>query len=265
MPRLKVIYEPKGKAFEYAPLAANLWDGCPHRCAYCYVPNVLRTTPAKFHGRVKPRKDVLRNLEQDCKVLKDDPRPVLLSFSSDPFPPEEDTEHLTREAVSILRSYNLRVRLLTKAPNRALHMQPALLDRGVELGTTITSLDPHRVRTWEPGAPSPVERLRAMQFAHVAGIRTWLSVEPMLDWQDTLTVLNAAGPFAQVIRIGVMNHCGAVTPAPDGWWESLRRILHGPLFKALGVRYYIKDGTYALMPRALLATLPKSTLRPEDR
>jgi hypothetical protein len=38
------IYPPKGQAGEYAPLAANPYRGCGHRCKYCYVPEkVIRT------------------------------------------------------------------------------------------------------------------------------------------------------------------------------------------------------------------------------
>jgi DNA repair photolyase len=33
-----VIYEPKGKAGEYAPLALNLYAGCSHGCTYCFAP-----------------------------------------------------------------------------------------------------------------------------------------------------------------------------------------------------------------------------------
>ena len=33
-----LIYEPSGRAREYAPLALNLYNGCPHGCTYCYAP-----------------------------------------------------------------------------------------------------------------------------------------------------------------------------------------------------------------------------------
>lgn len=39
----KYIYAPKGQAGEYAPLAANPYRGCGHKCAYCYVPLVTKT------------------------------------------------------------------------------------------------------------------------------------------------------------------------------------------------------------------------------
>jgi len=35
------IYEPRGRAGEYAPLAVNLYKGCGHGCVY-YLKNDLR-------------------------------------------------------------------------------------------------------------------------------------------------------------------------------------------------------------------------------
>jgi DNA repair photolyase len=34
MKSMRIIYEPKGRALEYAPLAVNLYRGCSHGCDY---------------------------------------------------------------------------------------------------------------------------------------------------------------------------------------------------------------------------------------
>lgn len=48
---MNVIYEPKGRAREYAPLACNLYMGCTHGCKYCYAPACMykKTTPCKAY------------------------------------------------------------------------------------------------------------------------------------------------------------------------------------------------------------------------
>lgn len=51
---MKPIYEPKGKAKEYGDLSINIYTGCPHRCFYCFAPNVLHRDREKFHSEIKP-------------------------------------------------------------------------------------------------------------------------------------------------------------------------------------------------------------------
>lgn len=38
---MKPLYVPKGRAREYGDYAVNIYTGCPHRCYYCFAPNVL--------------------------------------------------------------------------------------------------------------------------------------------------------------------------------------------------------------------------------
>ena len=56
---MKPIYEPKGKAKEYGDLAINIYTGCPHRCYYCFAPNVLRRDREIFHTCVEPRENIV--------------------------------------------------------------------------------------------------------------------------------------------------------------------------------------------------------------
>lgn len=56
---MKPIYEPKGAAKEYGDYAINIYTGCPHRCYYCFAPNVLRKDREQFHTCIEPRKDIV--------------------------------------------------------------------------------------------------------------------------------------------------------------------------------------------------------------
>lgn len=57
---MKPIYEPKGKAKEYGDYALNIYTGCPHRCFYCFAPNVLHKDREAFHTNVEPRADIIK-------------------------------------------------------------------------------------------------------------------------------------------------------------------------------------------------------------
>ena len=64
-----IIYEPKGAAREYAPLAVNLYRGCLHGCAYCYAPACLRMPADAFHEEAAVRPFAINRLEEDAVKL----------------------------------------------------------------------------------------------------------------------------------------------------------------------------------------------------
>ena len=53
---MNTIYKPKGAAAEYGDYAVNIYTGCPHRCYYCFAPQVLHRDREAFHSCVEPRK-----------------------------------------------------------------------------------------------------------------------------------------------------------------------------------------------------------------
>ena len=63
------IYQPKGKAKEYGDLALNIYTGCPHRCYYCFAPNVLHKDREQFHSCVEPRKNIVEQESSFTYVL----------------------------------------------------------------------------------------------------------------------------------------------------------------------------------------------------
>lgn len=53
---MNIIYEPQGKAKEYADRACNLYNGCTHGCSYCVAPGTLILMA---NGTTKPIKDIM--------------------------------------------------------------------------------------------------------------------------------------------------------------------------------------------------------------
>ena len=61
---MKPIYIPKGKAKEYGDYAINIYTGCPHRCYYCFAPNVLHRDRELFHSNITPRENIVEETEK---------------------------------------------------------------------------------------------------------------------------------------------------------------------------------------------------------
>jgi DNA repair photolyase len=234
---MSVIYEPAGRAREYAALAANLYAGCAHGCKYCYAPGALRRDKESFHGSPAPRAHIIDELRKDCKKLAvGDHPPVLLSFTTDPYQPIDVEYGLTREAITILHEHGLAVEVLTKGGMRAARDFDLLTAKDA-FATTLTFLNAGQSREWEPLAALPEDRIEAMKLAHGKSIRVWASLEPVIDPEQSLELIRQTAPFVDLFKVGKLNHHPAAQSVD--WhrfgWEAKK------LLDSLGNAYYLKD------------------------
>jgi hypothetical protein len=199
-----MIYEPKGRALEYAPLACNLAVGCPHNCRYCYG-------PASFHRKVEewstPRfkANALRRFLLEAPSYRDDPRPILFSFATDPCATPEAVE-LLRQVLIAAEINHLKVEVLTKNPEAAVPLFEVMARNGWGLGVTVCFLDETLRVDWEPNAPPIADRLAGLALAREAGVRTWVSVEPPVDPGDALRAISVLRDRVDIIKVGRWNH-----------------------------------------------------------
>lgn len=236
---MNVIYEPKGRAREYSDLACNLYTGCTHACVYCYAPGCMRTTAAKWHTEATPRNLILEQFEKDAKRLEGDQRAVLFCFLTDPYQPAEKELRLTRSALEIADRYHLKTKILTKGFNSIITEDlPLMKQMGTELGLTITFMDDEKRKNWEPFASSISDRLATLRAAHEMGIYTWVSLEPVIDPQEALQLIESASQYVRYWKIGKLNHMKCVESLVD--WKTF---LHDAekLLKSNKAKYYIKD------------------------
>lgn len=211
---MRIIYEPRGRALEYAPLAVNLYKGCAHGCLYCFGPKITKTEIAEFVCRPHPREGALKLLEMDARDLAriHDPREILMSFTTDPYQPIEEQFGLTRAAIGILLEYGLKFTILTKGGLRSLRDLDLLIERPdlFRYGTTLVFRDESE---WEPFAAPTHERIAALRVMHDNGIPTWVSCEPVFDIYQTIQLIEISLPFVDEYRIGKLNHYEArITP-----------------------------------------------------
>ncbi len=240
-----IIYPPAGQAGEYSKLAANPYRGCGHKCAYCYVPAVIKISRAEFDEKAEPRPNYLAALEKDAQKYQTAGirEQVMLSFTTDPYHPGDNS--LTREVLKTLQAYGLGVCTLTKGGSRALRDLDLFRPDRDAFASTLTTLDPEFSMKWERGATLPAERIDTLRRFHAAGIFTWVSLEPTLDTEASLAIIEETAPFVDLFKIGRANYIASITNVVN-WEEYTHKMIE--LCARLGVKHYIKKDLQPYLP-----------------
>jgi DNA repair photolyase len=168
---------------------------------------------------------------------------VMLSFTSDPYHPFDNRP--TRETIQIIQAAGLGVCTLTKGGKRALRDIELFRPGRDAFASTLTSLDPAFSRKWERGAALPDDRLAALRAFHGRGIYTWVSLEPTLDCNSSLAIVEATNTFVDLYKVGRANYCGELTKTTD-WRDYTVRMVE--LLNRLGKAHYIKHDLQPYLP-----------------
>lgn len=242
---MSLIYEPKGKAREYSPLALNIYsDGCDHGCTYCYCGGMQRAFGRTWGPSPKPRD--LSGLAQDAEWAD---RQVLLSFVGDPYCAAERVHRSTRGALAVLAHAGCSVAILTKGGSRCLDDLQTFRDwpdGRVKVGATLTFMSASRASQVEVGAASPQDRLSALQALHDAGVKTWASIEPVIDPVESMAILTASLPFVDAYKVGKLNHQANQTNWAAFVVQAVEEI------RGAGKTLYVKDDLRPFAPRGFL-------------
>jgi DNA repair photolyase len=227
---MKPIYEPKGAAKEYGDLAINIYTGCPHRCTYCYSPQILHMDKEQFHSHVEPRKDIVNEVRKQIEREQITGKLIHLCFTCDPYPIGYDTTP-TREIIKILKESGNHVQILTKSAETR---DFDLLDSNDWYGVTFSCGDV-MANAFEPNAEKPSDRLSALVAAKERGVKTWVSCEPTLNC-DSVHWLIITGDYIDKFKIGKLNYSRINID-----WHMFG-IESEVLCKRYKRNYYIKDG-----------------------
>jgi DNA repair photolyase len=231
---VNIIYEPQGKAKEYAELACNLYNGCTHGCLYCYV---KRYKQSDYFKASDPKKDVIAKLKQDVEQLNGNTPEILLSFQGDVYQPAETELRLTRQALELLRNHNLPFTILTKGGTRAMRDFDILEGYKARFGTTLIFWEQVDANYYEPDAALLGDRIEAIEQAKKRGIPTWISLEPVIDAEQALDIVKALYPIVDYWKVGKINHHQELEAKTD--WKVFREQITA-LLQELGAKYYLK-------------------------
>lgn len=233
---MKPIYEPKGKAKEYGDYALNIYTGCPHRCYYCFAPNVLHREREKFHGNVEPRKNIVEEVRKQLEQEKITGKTIHLCFTCDPYPTGYDTSS-TREIIKLLKEHGNHVQILTKGDGSR---DFDLLDGGDWYGISYSGALPQE----EPNTFRHTLRLLNLARAKSCGIKTWVSFEPVVDAEQVLWTIEINSCLFDKVKIGKLNYW----PSNIDWAEFGKKA--EALCQELGLDYYIKESLREEMEKA---------------
>lgn len=216
------IYVPKGKAKEYGDYALNIYTGCPHRCYYCFAPNVLHRDREQFHSVVEPRKNIVEETRKQLEREHITGKLIHLCFTCDPYPTGYDSTP-TREIIKLLKEYGNHVQILTKGDGKR---DFDLLDENDWYGVTMDGSLP------SAGVYKTINTVRSAKYH---GIKTWVSFEPVLDAHEVIKLITCFYRSMDKVKIGKLNYY----PSNIDW----KKFGHDAeaLCQRLGVNYYIKE------------------------
>lgn len=219
--------------------SCNICNGCPHGCAFCYVPSSATVKQEKRHeltGKIPQQwinertsgfhwadahwgeytflktwdenvfRKSLKRAEKQQGLPVDGNRAVMLCTTTDPYftvsipgNPEMTSlqnarrRGLVRRALQmILEESTLNVRILTRSPLAQQDFD--LFERfGNRLlfGMSLPTLNPRLSSVYEPNAPGPAAKLRALRAAVNRGLNVFVAVAPTLpdEGEDELRAL----------------------------------------------------------------------------
>jgi len=242
---MRAIYAPTGPAREYAELGLNVYLGCSHGCRYCYAGPTMKQTREFHQAEARPKKGLLADLRADLAACGPDTPRVHLSFLSDPWQPEEAERGLTREALTMFRQARVPVQTLTKAGQLPRRDFDILAACDTWFGVSLSWTDDADRAAWEPGAGSVTERMFLLRDAKAAGMRTWVSVEPVVDPAQALDVIRHLTPWVDEWRVGKLTKHEAANGVD--WRTFASECLD--LLRSTGRDYLLKDSLAPFLPR----------------
>ena len=237
----KPIFIPKGRAREYSPLAMNIWNGCDHGCTYCFNNRDGR----EFSDKPKPLPSLIERLKAQLSVDRIG-KQVFLTFSGDPYCHAEMDKEVTKSVLETLHAWNVPVAILTKGGHRCLRDIDLFKKfNNIKVGATIVFIDEDNRKNWEPNATTFKERIEVLEILHNKGIQTWLSLEPVIDPEQTYEIIRETFKFVDGYRVGKLNY----HPEADAvdWKKFTYEVTI--LLRSLENLFYIKNDLAKSVPK----------------
>ncbi|MDQ3802892.1 MAG: radical SAM protein [Acidobacteriota bacterium] len=177
----------------FMPWTVNVYRGCQHACTYCFsrpTHEYLGFGAGTDFDRkivVKVRAPELLRHELMRPSWKGEV--ITFSFTSDPYLPLESNYKLTRSCLEVCLEFRQPVSVVTKSAlvRRDVDVLSQLArEADAEVWFTIPFKDNESSRPFEPHAPNPESRWKAMAELSAAGVRVGVGIAPIiLSYNDS--------------------------------------------------------------------------------
>jgi DNA repair photolyase len=177
--------------------SATPYRGCQFRCVYCYIHGSKYGNYASDSLAVKANAPELFSRQLRLRARKKEYGIIFLGSSSDPYMPLEEECRMTRKLLEVILAYRFPVEVCTKSTlvtrdidllkeiNQAAILPEDLagkLTHKVIVSFSLSTADETQARIFEPGAPSPLQRLEAMKKCKDAGLLAGVNLIPVLPF-----------------------------------------------------------------------------------
>lgn len=195
----------------------NPYSGCSFNCQFCYIRGSKYGINMEEKLSIKTNAAALLDKQLHNRAKKNEYGIIVLSSATDPYLQFEEKEKLTRELLTIIAKHRFPVHIITRSPlvTRDFDILKQVeenailpadlvphLKRKLFITFSFSSLDDNAAKIFEPGAPLPSVRLKAVKETLANGFHCGISLMPLLPYiSDTKENLELS--FSTFSEIGV--------------------------------------------------------------
>ena len=208
---------------DYKGLAINPYQGCGHRCAYCYA--TYEWSP-EFYDRIYAKSNAPEVLDQQLSEWKSDTiGPVMVGSATDSYQPAEVKYGITRRCIEVLQSHNVPYYVFTKSVlvRRDLDLHSRYRDNCAIIWS-LTTVNEKIRRVLEPGTPPSLKLLEVMGEFAGNGINCGVNIDPIIPLvTDSTEELRAIAVACR--ESGVKHAVGSVLRIRSDIWSRVKTVL----------------------------------------
>lgn len=209
----------------------HLGGQCPHECSYCYVKTSRFGINPRYTGD-------LRLYEKELKVDYGEDKTIFIEHMTDLFAEKVPDEFIGKVIKHCCEYPENRYVFQTKNPRRLDQFYRELLPLNfVIVGTTVET-DNEALLSKYSKAPSPWDRINALQWVKRNVFHTFITIEPIMkmDVKSFISLLSGMVYKPDFINIGAdSKHCNLPEPSA----QEVKALIKG--IQDLGIEIKVKS------------------------